>query len=132
MRCLPSGLLPGKRAYEIIFHNLSCSGWKLTVNGREAKINVSQENGLTSIRTDYLPPAESRIDLTLFQVQIPENDTKAYVFDFLNQAEIAFELKDRLYEQIVKADQPAMALSQLIAMDLDPDLLGAVAEILTA
>lgn len=127
-----TGLLPGKRAYEIIFHNLSCSGWKLTVNGREAKINVSQENGLTSIRTDYLPPAESRIDLTLFQVQIPENDTKAYVFDFLNQAEIAFELKDRLYEQIVKADQPAMALSQLIAMDLDPDLLGAVAEILTA
>ena len=127
-----TGLLPGKRAYEIIFHNLSCSGWKLTVNGREAKINVSQENGLTSIRTDYLPPAESRIDLTLFQVQIPENDTKAYVFDFLNQAEIAFELKDRLYEQIVKTDQPAMALSQLIAMDLDPDLLGAVTEILTA
>lgn len=62
----------------------------------------------------------------------PENPVLKEVFRFLDQAEIAFPLKDRLYRAIAGQPDRALALGSLTAMDLDPHLLGALSELLTA
>ena len=61
-----------------------------------------------------------------------DNNVLERCFDFLNQAEIEFILKDRLYS-LIQSDRPvSVILSELQAMDLDKDLCGALMEILTA
>ena len=69
-----------------------------------------------------------------------QGDTKALedlftsnsIADFLNQAEIEFVQKDRLYE-LIRSERPAAGiLSELFAMDISRDLRGVLVEILTA
>ena len=60
------------------------------------------------------------------------NDVVERCFDFLNQAEIEFVQKDRLYE-LIRSERPAAGiLSELFAMDISRDLRGVLVEILTA
>ena len=61
-----------------------------------------------------------------------KNQVEERCFDFLNQAEISFVLKDRIYSLIQKQKDAAILVAELAAMDLDPDLYGALAEIITA
>lgn len=61
-----------------------------------------------------------------------KNRVEERCFDFLNQAEISFVLKDRIYSLIQKQKDAAILVAELAAMDLDPDLYGALAEIITA
>jgi len=68
----------------------------------------------------------------LRNIREKENDTAAYAFDFLNQAEIEFVLKDTLYQMVREEEDKIMLLSQLQAMELDPELLGVLTEIITA
>ena len=53
-------------------------------------------------------------------------------FDFLNQAEIEFGLKDKIYEAIQQEKRIPVLLAQLQAMNLNEHLLGALTEIITA
>ena len=64
--------------------------------------------------------------------EVADNQTKERVFDFLNQAEIGFVLKDRLYQLITAGKKLPVLLSELQSMELDKDLYGALMEILTA
>ena len=66
------------------------------------------------------------------QIERSDNRTKERVFDFLNQAEIGFVLKDRLYQLITAGKKLPVLLSELQSMELDKDLYGALMEILTA
>ena len=74
----------------------------------------------------------AKIQIRLFGVQAAENDTSSDVFSFLNQAEIAFALKDRLYQKVSSSKDPILLLSELVAMDLDANLLGVLTELITA
>ena len=51
---------------------------------------------------------------------------------FLNQAEISFAFKDRLYQLILDTEDKTILLSQLQSMELDRDLLGVLTEIIAA
>ncbi len=65
-------------------------------------------------------------------IEVQNNQVIERVFHFLNQAEIAFHLKDSLYAMIKKEQLVAATISQLHTMNLDKDLSGAILEILTA
>ena len=65
-------------------------------------------------------------------IEVQNNQVIERVFHFLNQAEIAFHLKDSLYAMIKKEQSVAATISQLHTMNLDKDLSGAILEILTA
>ena len=60
------------------------------------------------------------------------NQVQECCFDFLNQAEISFVLKDQIYALIQKRKDPAILVAELSAMELDSDLYGALVEIITA
>ena len=61
-----------------------------------------------------------------------KNQVEERCFDFLNQAEISFVLKDRIYSLLRKGNDAAILVAELSAMELDPDLYGALVEIITA
>ena len=60
------------------------------------------------------------------------NDIKKEAFEFLNQAEISFVLKDELYRLITQDQDSTLLLSRLQAMELDRDLMGVLTEIISA
>ena len=62
----------------------------------------------------------------------PHNETLADIFDFLNQAEISFALKTRIYRAVESRTNLAMLLSELCAMELDVDLYNALVELICA
>ena len=65
-------------------------------------------------------------------VQQKKNEVTERCFQFLNQAEIDFIEKDRIYS-LIKTEKPAAEiLTELLAWGIDRELYGVLAEILTA
>ena len=141
--------LPEKRSWKVIFHGIEpCQTEAAAELSRASfpettvRILAAGENKLGEITYDREkaslccelgeqdPVQEIRI--LLRNIREKENDTAAYAFDFLNQAEIEFVLKDTLYQMVREEEDKIMLLSQLQAMELDPELLGVLTEIITA
>ena len=64
-----------------------------------------------------------------------ENQIVQRIFDFLNQAEIEFDLKTRIISvvrQLETGKKPVYVLGQLQAMDQLEELMGPLWEIITA
>lgn len=59
-----------------------------------------------------------------------ENNTIERVFDFLNQAEIEFDLKDEIYQLVCSIKDKSILLSNLLALQLDYELLGILTELI--
>lgn len=64
--------------------------------------------------------------------RVTDNQIQERCFDFLNQAEISFVLKDEIYRLVQEKKDAAVLVSELAAMELEPDLYGALTEIITA
>ena len=61
-----------------------------------------------------------------------QNEVEKRCFDFLNQAEIAFTLKDELYRMIQQEKDMSILVSELCTMDMDADLRKVLLELLCA
>ena len=61
-----------------------------------------------------------------------QNEVETRYFDFLNQAEIAFTLKDELYRMIQQEKDTNILVSELCTMDMDEDLRKVLMEFLCA
>ena len=74
---------------------------------------------------------EDRVEIILpEETEISENPVQEMLYDFLNQAEIAFGTKDAVYEAAKRnAGNPAALLGELQAMDVPEKLQRAVLEI---
>ena len=90
--------------------------WKKAVVIELPKISVQQELKVT-IASEY---------------QAAKNSVEERCFDFLNQAELDFCLKDELYKLILDEKDVSVLVSEFHAMDLNPDLYGVLMEYLTA
>ena len=53
-------------------------------------------------------------------------------FNFLNQAELEFSLKERIYSLVTSGKSIPVKLAELKAMEIDKDLEGAMTEIISA
>ena len=125
-------LLPKKRSWKVIFHGVkACEPESISCQGSSSEWTYDQEKAsLCCCLKDCDPAQEIRI--LVKGAEEEENHISERCFEFLNQAEIGFELKDRLYRTILEGSDRLILLSQLQTMDLDPDLLGALTEIITA
>ena len=127
-------LIPAKRAYTVEFCNFAKTGTetvKVLVNGAETEAAVKYEEKLQKICVEVEADTAAEVQIILAG-EVADNQTKERVFDFLNQAEIGFVLKDRLYQLITAGKKLPVLLSELQSMELDKDLYGALIEILTA
>ena len=61
-----------------------------------------------------------------------ENQVVETCFDFLNQAEISFVQKDKIYHLIQSEKRIPILIAELSTMGLEENLYGALMEIITA
>lgn len=136
-------LIPQKRSWTLEFagyERKAADSLQVLADGQQIPVSVCYDSRFQSVIAE-LPaiPVNRKIQAFLdIDIQAKENHQAEACFEFLNQAEIAFPLKDELYRLITGGGQgirteriPAL-LGELAAMELDKDLYGALAEILTA
>lgn len=127
-------LIPRRRAYTVEFNGVKECGARAFADGREieAVVGYDRQRGILTVT---LPETEvgMKTEIVLQEMTcIKENRVQKRCFDFLNQAEIEFMLKDRIYEIICREKRVPVLVAELMAMDLDRDLFGALTEIITA
>lgn len=86
-----------------------------TINIKIDKVNVYEE-----------------IDITIFNSGLAQNNINERVFEFLNEAQIEFWIKEKIYYLIDKHKDPMKIISNLQTLELDSELFGVVCEIILA
>ena len=129
-------LLPTVRTYvlELIGCAAEASEIQVLVNGIrwQATVSKTAQGPTVKLHIDVVPTnAELTVVFGEKNAQ-PHNETLANIFDFLNQAEISFALKTRIYRAVESRTNLAMLLSELCAMELDVDLYNALVELICA
>lgn len=126
-------LLPEQRTWKIELHKVTAEEAVVLVNQTEQK-DCCTHNGttLTITLADIRP--EDTIEIRLPQnTQVAANPVQQQIFDFLNQAEIDFIAKEKIYQAARHAQEtPEFLLSELQSMEITPDLSGAIQEIICA
>ena len=126
-------LLPKQRTWKIELHKVTAEEAVVLVNQTEQK-DCCTHNGttLTITLADIRP--EDTIEIRLPQnTQVAANPVQQQIFDFLNQAEIDFIAKEKIYQAARHAQEtPELLLSELQSMEITPDLSGAIQEIMCA
>lgn len=82
-----------------------------------------------------MKPVRSSIVIDYIKAQLNDNQPVERVFEFLNRAQIPFELKDRIYETVQKLQNGRNAtfvLGELQTMGLNQELFNVVSEFLIA
>lgn len=126
-------LLPDRRNYTLKFHKLEACEPIVYINGQGQSVSADYCQKRQTLSIDLADVSvDSEIRICLPEVKCAENDIITESFDFLNQAEILFDLKDLLYRKICVAKERTLLLSELLTMGLDSDLLGVLTEIITA
>lgn len=125
--------LPEKRTYTVKFHGVCDSSVRAEADGASCLIQCSYDEKTNTLTCQVETlPSDTRIQVVLEQAVQAENHVTEECFDFLNQAEIPFPLKEVLYQTIKDQEDKTVLLSTLQAMELDRELLGALTEIITA
>ena len=125
--------LPEKRIYTVKFHGVCDSSVRAEADGASCLTQCSYDEKTNTLTCQVETlPSDTRIQVVLEQAVQAENHVTEECFDFLNQAEIPFLLKEALYQTIKDQEDKTVLLSTLQAMELDRELLGALTEIITA
>ena len=125
--------LPEKRTYTVKFHGVCDSSVRAEADGASCLTQCSYDEKTNTLTCQVeMLPSDTRIQVVLEQAVQAENHVTEECFDFLNQAEIPFPLKEVLYQAIKDQEDKTVLLSTLQAMELDRELLGALTEIITA
>lgn len=122
-------LIPEKRDYIITFCGLtdadvSAADGRAVFAGRDRR-------GMLEVVAENVPVQEETI-LYLKEREEAKNDTVGRCFALLNNAEIEMLVKENAFRVIKAQEDAAQLMGSLLALDLDVDLYGALAEIITA
>lgn len=124
-----TALIPEKRSFTVEFWGVK--DCEIKTNTVDALKTYRKECGCLTVALPELSVTE-KIQIKLLSPEIQTNEEKKMIFDFLNQGEIPFSIKEKVYSVIQKNMSKAAKLTQLCSMNLKRELLGVVAEILTA
>ena len=102
------------------------------MDGKEvlAKNKYDEENRKLIVTVNASTASKISVAISKDTVAL-DNQLEKRCFDFLNQAEIGFVLKDEIYGLITSGKKTTVILSELKAKELDTELYGVLTEILT-
>lgn len=126
-------LLPERRDYVIQIHGMEKCTAMIQADGQPVASAQHYNKDTHTLTCDvrYIS-VTSGLKLEISDARAAENDTVKDVFAFLDQAEIPFQTKDALYQMVKEQKDTGLLLSELMAMELNKDLAGAMAELITA
>lgn len=131
-----TSLIPDNRTYKLVFERrteAAAGKVKVSVDGKEvwAKNEYDKENRKLIVTVNASTASKISVAISKDTVAL-DNQIEKRCFDFLNQAEIGFVLKDEIYGLITSGKKTTVILSELKAKELDTELYGVLTEILTA
>ena len=131
-----TSLIPDNRTYKLVFERrteAAAGKVKVSVDGKEvwAKNKYDKENRKLIVTVNASTASKISVAISKDTVAL-DNQLEKRCFDFLNQAEIGFVLKDEIYGLITSGKKTTVILSELKAKELDTELYGVLTEILTA
>ena len=131
-------LIPEKRSYlvELTGYKKSAAESVQVCAGEHVlqPVNVSYDEKKQAVIVELSEICvQQKVQICVDAAQVSvQNEVEERCFDFLNQAEIEFYLKDTLYQLITKEKDCTVLLSKLAAMEIHADLYKALAELLSA
>ncbi|KZF18963.1 glycoside hydrolase family 31 protein [Xylona heveae TC161] len=125
--------IPSTRHWLLSFLSLeSSSDIKVEVDGVEKKARVSKSATTTSIYLESVP-STSKITIQIGNApQLVKTDAAYHTYPVIHEAQMPFTPKLRVWDVVQSKTPITHRLSQLQAMDLDRNLLGAISEYLLA
>lgn len=126
-------LLPSQRTWKLEFHNVTAENAEVWVKGVQQAVSGKADRSVLTVTLAGISPLD-RVEIRLpKETQISENPVQEMIYDFLNQAEIAFDVKDRVYALSGKWKGNITALmGELQAMDVKEELQRVILEIVGA
>lgn len=127
-------LISQKRSYQVEFCACGDCEVEVTSGGIHVpfeKVYDDKKKQLTVSVKEHAVTEELEIAFTS-ELKVTEPQIEESVFDFLNQAEIAFGEKETIYAVVCKGKNRLSMISELKVAAENEDLFGAVAEILTS
>lgn len=132
-------LIPASRTYTVELTGFRPEAAKdgavrAFAEGKPLTVSLSYNKKTQAVEVSLPPVAtDSQIRICLSaELKASGNLVEERCFDFLNQAEIDFGVKDQIYRLVETEKRIPVALTQLNTMDISQDLREAVTEILTA
>lgn len=127
-------LIPEKRNYILEFAAVTDAECSVTLNGEEnaCRKSYDADSRTLTLEIDQVSTAKTLVVRFETSMKLSENPVEKLVFEFLNQAEIEFEIKEMLFRRIREGKSLKVFLSELQAMEIDGEIKGALVEILTA
>ena len=105
-------------------------GWQEWLDQMLAEISYDEKRAMVSISLEEGSPAdELRVEIAC---SLSNNSITERIFDFLNQAELPFDTKEKAYRLVKEEKSIPVLLGRLQALDLENNLYKALCEILTA
>lgn len=130
-----TSLIPEKRDYSLKFRNFTnCNNVKVKINNEaikaEQQYNIETNTLIIkvkdiSVKNDLIVEFNDKIKCT-------PNDIQSHVFKFLNEAQIEFTLKERIFNIIKSNNKTSNIIGELQTLELERDLFGILCEIILA
>lgn len=129
-------LVPESREYIVTFCGVTEAEVSVYSEGKEGRsgkeISVGRDTkGRLEIVLESVF-AQEEVVLQLQKREYADNDVVNRCFKLLDYAQIEMIVKESAFRVIEKQKDPAQLMGSLLALELDPDLYGALAEIITA
>lgn len=124
--------LPEERQYRIHMVGLQYSSEpEVYINGKSHSVLTEETDGGLCLVLPLLP-AETDYQIILKEVNIRPNQVMKQIEKLLDEAQIDFDLKEEIDETIHNESDNQIVLGNLLALDLDTELVKAMSEILLA
>lgn len=129
-------LIQKKRSYRIEMTGFADAKGEVqvTADGEKLEVETSYDEKKQAVLIS-IPETEVTKEIQVLldsRMRKTDNRVTEQCFEFLNQAEISFCLKDELYQLLKSQKNIPVLMAELNAMDLEQDLYGAVMELVTA
>ncbi|MCM8709843.1 glycoside hydrolase family 31 protein [Clostridium sp. SYSU_GA19001] len=127
-------VLPEERKYKLVFigfkiknkPDVFCNGEKI-----KADIFIEEEKNKIVIKLHDVN-INTEVKVLFKEATIRGNNYEKEIFDFLNKAQISFDLKGQIYSAVKKYKNTPKLMSELQVLNLETELLEAVSEIIWA
>ncbi len=123
-------LIPAKRDYTITFCGIKDAQISVDKVNLQADLCEKHAQNVQVTLSDI--PVEQEIRVCLTERVCADNDVQENCFQILDRAEIPIMMKENAFRSILAEKEPVCLLGELLAQEMEPDLYGALVEIITA
>lgn len=127
-----TSVLPEKRSYRIKFMGFESNPYVTLYRGDEEDVLACNQKTKGFIVDVPLTDLNTEIRVEIAKAAIKVPDYKEEVFAFIDEAQMSFDKKNKLFEIIQKSNNHAKVISSLQALDLEEEVLEIISEILWA